>query len=74
MNRANRAAITSYDNIKLNEDSYPRSLLRPDCTCIFGKQLGGHQRVAGLVRLVSVLCPTQPFFDKSWQSPDFELV
>jgi hypothetical protein len=52
--------------------SKPRT--NADCVAIVPEQLGGYQCVEGWFVWFRFFGPKEPFFDKSWRLPDFELV
>ena len=74
MNRANRSAITSYDSIKLNEDGSADLYLGPTAPACQESNWVDTSASRGWFAWFRFYAPTQPFFDKSWQLPDFELV
>ena len=73
-NRTNRWAISSYDDIKLNTDGSAELYFGPGAPASLESNWVDTGASKGWFAWFRFYAPTQPFFDKSWQLPDFELV
>jgi hypothetical protein len=73
MNHANKAAITSYDKIKVNDDGSTDLYFGPEAPAGLQTNWVDTSASKGWFVWFRFYAPTQPFFDKSWQLPDFEI-
>ncbi len=73
MNHANKAAISSYDKIKLNDDGSTDLYFGPEAPAGLQTNWVDTSASKGWFVWFRFYAPTQPFFDKSWQLPDFEI-
>ena len=74
MNKANRAAITSYDKIKTNEDGSVDLYFGPKAPKGMESNWIDTSASKGWFVWFRFYGPTEPFFDKSWGLPDFEKI
>jgi len=74
MNKANRAAVTSYDKFTLNADGSVDLYFGPKAPAGLESNWVDTSASEGWFVWFRFYGPKQPFFDNSWQLPDFEKV
>ncbi len=74
VNHANRPAITSYDKIKFNADGSADLYFGPVAPQGLESNWIDTHSSKGWFAWFRFYAPTEPFFDKTWQLPDFEKV
>jgi hypothetical protein len=74
MNKENNAAITSYDKITKNADGSADLYFGPKAPAGLESNWLDTSASKGWWVWFRFYGPTEPFFNKSWQLPDFELV
>ncbi len=72
MNKANRAAVSSYDEITVNVDGSADIYFGPEAPAGLESNWVDTGASEGWWVWFRFYGPTRPFFDKSWQLPDFE--
>lgn len=72
MNRANKEAVTSYDDIRLNRDGSVDLCFAPEAPEGLESIWVDTSASEGWFVWFRFYGPMQTFFDKSWQWPDFE--
>ena len=74
MNRANRAAVTSYDDIQYNDDGSADLYFGPQAPEGLENNWVDTSASKGWFVWFRFYGPTEGFFDQSWQLSDFELI
>ena len=74
MNNANRAAVTSYDEIQYNDDGSADLYFGPEAPAGLENNWVDTSASQGWFVWFRFYAPAEPFFDQSWQLPDFELI
>ena len=74
MNKENNAAVSSYDKIKYNSDGSADLYFGPKAPEGMENNWVDTSASKGWWVWFRFYSPTEPFFDKSWQLPDFEKV
>lgn len=74
MNEANRAAVTSYDDIVVNEDGWIDLYFGPDAPDGLETNWIDTSASEGWFVWFRFYGPTETFFDQSWALPDFEKI
>ncbi len=72
MNKANKAAVSSYDKIKTNADGSADLYFGPKAPAGLESNWVDTSASKGWWVWFRFYGPKEPFFDKSWQLPDFE--
>jgi hypothetical protein len=74
MNQANDAALSSYDKLAFNADGSADLYFGPEAPAGLESNWMDTSASKGWFVWFRFYGPTKPFFDKSWQLPDFEKV